>query len=372
MLVCPVVAYWAVTGVYELLDLSHHRAVVRRRVARAQPGRANTMTRTHVFLRVLLQQAIQTALAIVALLLDPQQCDANRPVAGLLHNGVQFVVAMFVMDAWQYWIHRAMHVNTFLYKHIHSTHHRLVMPYAMGALYNHPAEALLLDTLGAGVSMYAAGLSCRLATVFFTVSTMKTVFDHSGYRWPLNPIHDLFPNSAAFHDVHHDLRHIKANYSQPFFTHWDVIMGSFVAPAAIHMSQVQIDAALKEKELQQVGKSDSVLAPDAVATVGVRAADKAAASAATVGVGAETATAVAGNVAGNGGVVVTEKQAAEPFANRVASDTLAMSAEMLPVEKPSASPVRAVLLPSVADAAHTPNVTTRSRARQQLATPQKH
>jgi sphinganine C4-monooxygenase len=91
----------------------------------------------------------------------------------------------------------------------------------MGALYNHPLEALLLDTLGAGVSMYTVGLSCRLAAAFFTASTVKTVLDHSGYCWPLNPVHGLFPNGAAFHDVHHDIRHIKV--SVPYAAAWFVL-----------------------------------------------------------------------------------------------------------------------------------------------------
>ena len=54
-----------------------------------------------------------------------------------------------VLDTWQYFLHRAMHVNKFLYKHLHSVHHRLYVPYAYGALYNHPLEGFLLDTLGA-------------------------------------------------------------------------------------------------------------------------------------------------------------------------------------------------------------------------------
>ncbi len=65
---------------------------------------------------------------------------------------------------------------------MHSTHHRLLIPYAFGALYNHPVEALLLDTMGAGVSMWLAGMSCRLATQFFVLSTIKTVLDHCSYR----------------------------------------------------------------------------------------------------------------------------------------------------------------------------------------------
>ena len=58
----------------------------------------------------------------------------------------------------QFWLHRWMHVNTFLYKHMHSHHHRLTVPYAYGALYNHPMEALLLDTLGGVITLYASGM----------------------------------------------------------------------------------------------------------------------------------------------------------------------------------------------------------------------
>lgn len=140
----------------------------------------------------------------------------------------------------QYWIHRWMHVNTWLYKQFHSTHHQLLIPYAYGALYNHPLEAIVLDTVGAGVSMYAAGMSCKLATVFFTFSTAKTVLDHCSYRFPINPLHDLFPNSAAYHDVHHDIRGIKKNFSQPYFTHWDMLMGTYLDPTEFHLSQKEL------------------------------------------------------------------------------------------------------------------------------------
>lgn len=47
------------------------------------------------------------------------------------------------MDAWQYALHRSFHESRFLYKHFHSHHHRLYVPYAFGALYNHPLEGVL-------------------------------------------------------------------------------------------------------------------------------------------------------------------------------------------------------------------------------------
>ncbi|KAG2241558.1 hypothetical protein Bca52824_096455 [Brassica carinata] len=81
----------------------------------------------------------------------------------------QLIVAMLVIDTWQYFIHRYMHINKFLYKHIHSQHHRLIVPYSYGALYNHPLEGLLLDTIGGALSFLFSGMSPRTA-IFFSPS----------------------------------------------------------------------------------------------------------------------------------------------------------------------------------------------------------
>ncbi|CAN0923667.1 Sphinganine C4-monooxygenase 1 [Linum grandiflorum] len=102
-------------------------------------------------------------------------------------------------------MHRYMHQNKFLYKHIHSQHHRLVVPYAYGALYNHPVEGLLLDTIG-----------------------VKTVDDHCGLWLPGNPFHLFFKNNTAYHDIHHQLYGTKYNFSQPFFVTWDRILGTYM------------------------------------------------------------------------------------------------------------------------------------------------
>ncbi|PWA52268.1 Fatty acid hydroxylase [Artemisia annua] len=97
---------------------------------------------------------------------------------------VQVIIAMFVMDTWQYFVHRYMHINKFLYRHIHSQHHRLVVPYAIGALYNHPLEGLLLDTVGGAISFLISGMTARTAVIFFCFATVKTVDDHCGLWLP--------------------------------------------------------------------------------------------------------------------------------------------------------------------------------------------
>lgn len=61
---------------------------------------------------------------------------------------------------------------------------------------------------------------------FFTCSTIKTVDDHCGYSLPWDPLQLITSNNAGYHDVHHQSWGIKTNYSQPFFTIWDRLLGT--------------------------------------------------------------------------------------------------------------------------------------------------
>ncbi|CAG8950693.1 hypothetical protein HYFRA_00002903 [Hymenoscyphus fraxineus] len=138
----------------------------------------------------------------------------------------QFALAIVIVDTWQYFLHRAMHVNKWLYTTFHSRHHRLYVPYAFGALYNHPFEGFLLDTVGASLAYKVAGLTARQGIAFFVGSTFKTVDDHCGYAFPWDPLQHITGNNAAYHDIHHQTWGIKTNFSQPFFTFWDRILGT--------------------------------------------------------------------------------------------------------------------------------------------------
>ena len=139
---------------------------------------------------------------------------------------LQFLLAIIIVDTWQYFLHRAMHMNRWLYTTFHSRHHRLYVPYAYGALYNHPFEGFLLDTCGAGLAYLVVGMTPRQSMWFFACSTLKTVDDHCGYAFPWDPLQRLTSNNAGYHDVHHQSWGIKTNFSQPFFTFWDRLLGT--------------------------------------------------------------------------------------------------------------------------------------------------
>ncbi|PLW48461.1 hypothetical protein PCASD_04276 [Puccinia coronata f. sp. avenae] len=126
-------------------------------------------------------------------------------------------------------------MNQFLYKHIHSVHHRLYCPYSFGALYNHLLEGFILDTLGAVIAHWALAMSVRQATLLFGISTAKTVDDHCGLALPFDPLQHLFGNNVVYHDIHHQQFGIKKNFLQTYFVHRDVLMRT-------HMTSAEADA----------------------------------------------------------------------------------------------------------------------------------
>jgi sphinganine C4-monooxygenase len=154
---------------------------------------------------------------------------------------------MVVLDTWQYLGHRLMHENRFLYRHVHSYHHRLVAPYAFAAQYNHPAEALLLDTVSGALAVLVSGMSPATSAWFLAFTTVKAVDDHAGMLIPYNPLHVVFRNNTAYHDVHHQLRGSKGNFSQPFFRTWDLALGTHVPYKIVRAAHGGLEAVPDKK-----------------------------------------------------------------------------------------------------------------------------
>ncbi len=91
-------------------------------------------------------------------------------------------------------------------------------------------------------------MTVRQSIVLFAFSTLKTVDDHGGYAFPwyIDPLHLIFPNTAEYHDVHHQMQGLRFNYSQPFFIHFDVLLGTRMS-ADKFKKMKEIQASKKEK-----------------------------------------------------------------------------------------------------------------------------
>jgi sphinganine C4-monooxygenase len=126
------------------------------------------------------------------------------------------VIERFFIDTWQYFFHRLMHANKFLYRNLHSVHHRLYVPYAFGALYNHPVEGFLLDSMGSVIAQSLSCMTTRQAILLFTFATCKTVDDHCGYNFPYDLFQMFSGNNSDYHDIHHQVRPIICGLCQTY------------------------------------------------------------------------------------------------------------------------------------------------------------
>ncbi|KAK1309566.1 Sphinganine C(4)-monooxygenase 1 [Acorus calamus] len=221
----PIVLYWLYAGMYQLLPpLEQFRLHTRK-----EEEQKNLVKLSAVVKGVLLQQLVQATVAQALFTITSKASSSGVIMQPSIPvQLLQILVAMLVMDTWQYFVHRYMHQNMFLYRHVHSQHHKLVVPYAIGALYNHPLEGLLLDTFGGALSFLISGMTARTAVIFFCFAVMKTVDDHCGLWLPGNIFHIFFQNNTAYHDIHHQLQGTKFNYSQPFFSIWDKLLGTYL------------------------------------------------------------------------------------------------------------------------------------------------
>lgn len=243
-LLAPVVAYWIMSAFFHTLDT--YDLLPRYRIhSPADRIKNNVVAPGVVFRAVVTQHLIQTAAGLVLEKFEDhdvtgheayeiwrlgQKYNVNEFIATLLFRvAIPFVrlfVAFFIIDTWQYMLHRFMHENRWAYRTMHSVHHRLYVPYAYGALYNSLLEGFLLDTLGTGVASLAVGLTDRENLILFVFSSIKTVDDHCGYELPWDPLQHMFPNRSTYHDIHHQFFGLKKNYSQPFFIMWDNLLGT--------------------------------------------------------------------------------------------------------------------------------------------------
>ena len=137
-----------------------------------------------------------------------------------IHNGEiphwstfvwQLAFFMFLDDFLYYWLHRTMHENKWLLKHVHSVHHHVRNPSAIAGNYFHWAEL----SLTAGLAMIGPILlESHLYVVYawYIWRQVEAVDGHTGYDFPWNPMRFVpFYHGPAFHDAHHET--FKGNYA---------------------------------------------------------------------------------------------------------------------------------------------------------------
>eukprot|EP00929_Paragymnodinium_shiwhaense_P038498 TRINITY_DN2032_c0_g1_i1.p1 TRINITY_DN2032_c0_g1~~TRINITY_DN2032_c0_g1_i1.p1 ORF type:complete len:258 (+),score=22.04 TRINITY_DN2032_c0_g1_i1:55-828(+) len=160
---------------------------------------------------------------VIALLL---QFPGNVLLSLLYPTGSWSVIKVFagmlVLDTVEYWVHRAMHANKWLYRMTHQTHH---MPPSCAALslYNSAAEVIPFSTC-ITLAFYLSGITWMDFIIVTVLANLKTAWDHASTR----------------KGHHHELHHSKPcyNFEQPFFDVWDRLMGTRAWPETLQQERL--------------------------------------------------------------------------------------------------------------------------------------
>ena len=193
--------------------------LARRGVAREQqvgPGREANRDLTRSAIREAIAQQLLFALMVCFLVYPVWNWTSggmSQPWHGFWMMIGHMIVFALIQDTIFYWSHRALHTR-WLFKHIHSKHHRFRFVRPVVAEYAHPIENTI------NFIAFFAG-PCLLGTpwvtlqVWIVVRMIETLEAHSGYTF--SPISDR-------HAFHH-LYATKGVFGS-FVSPWDWLMGT--------------------------------------------------------------------------------------------------------------------------------------------------
>ena len=129
---------------------------------------------------------------------------------------IQVVLAFVIDDIWFYMIHRWLHENKFMLKHVHSIHHRATTPFPLEYLYAHPAEwmiGMLGVVIGFGLMLLFMPVSIYSLWIFGGLRNLHEIHIHSDLQLPILSKLPLI-SKTKHHDDHHSK--LTGNYSSTF------------------------------------------------------------------------------------------------------------------------------------------------------------
>ncbi|NJN41404.1 MAG: sterol desaturase family protein [Flammeovirgaceae bacterium] len=144
---------------------------------------------------------------------------------GILYLILSIPIMIIIHDAYFYWAHRIMHLQS-VFKHAHRTHHLSTNPSPWAAMAFHPIEAVIeagiVPVLAIVMPVHPLGMAG-----FLLIMMIYNVYGHLGY--------ELYPpgfaasrigrwiNTSVSHNQHHQF--FVGNYGL-YFLWWDRWMGT--------------------------------------------------------------------------------------------------------------------------------------------------
>ena len=147
---------------------------------------------------------------------------------GIGGNGLVLVAGVMLADLVVFFLHLAEH-RFFILWRIHVVHHTDQQVDLTTGLRHHPAE-VVLNALVASVMLLALGQPLWVSSIYATLLTTLTLFDHSNIALPagLDRVMRFMFVTPSLHRVHHSVHpeHYNTNFGN-IFSIWDRLCGTY-------------------------------------------------------------------------------------------------------------------------------------------------
>ena len=157
----------------------------------------------------------------------------------------QVLLKIAIGDLLRYWLHRASHTWTPLWR-LHSVHHAPEKLYTTNVFRFHPAEKAL-QFLGDTLPFIVIGVGPEVLSAYFVFYAMSGLFQHSNCDLRLGWLNYLV-SGPEVHRWHHSqkIEESNANYAHSFVG-WDLLFGTYFRPRG----RMVTDLGLLERDYPQ-------------------------------------------------------------------------------------------------------------------------
>ncbi|WP_165922968.1 sterol desaturase family protein [Sulfurirhabdus autotrophica] len=141
---------------------------------------------------------------------------------------IQMLLMMFVADFPRYWLHRAAHEWTPLWR-FHAVHHSVQKLNWINVGRFHPVDKFL-QFLCDAMPFILVGVSYEVLALYFVVYSIKGFFQHSNVDIKLGWLNYLI-SGPELHRWHHSrtIKESNTNYGNNIIV-WDILFGTFFLP----------------------------------------------------------------------------------------------------------------------------------------------
>ena len=142
--------------------------------------------------------------------------------------GLQAIMMVLIADFFRYWVHRAAHQYSFLWR-LHAVHHSTDKLYWMNTGRFHPFDKMLQFVFDA-LPFIVLGVKPEVLSLYFVFYALNGFFQHSNINLRFGVLNYIF-STAELHRWHHSkiIEESSTNYGNNIII-WDLLFGTWFLP----------------------------------------------------------------------------------------------------------------------------------------------